>query len=97
MAGSLIIDYHKVAGSIPVEQYVREVIAGQRFDSNLSKQLHKGFEVHGLIPNYTNCETSANWGVEIVWKNPDYQHHPARALSRMYAFMFKSPFMPQGV
>ena len=73
VAGSLIVDYAKVADSVPVEQYVRDVIAGLRFDSNLSKQLHKGFKVHGLIPNYSDSEQSAHWGVEIVWSNPDYR------------------------
>ncbi len=73
VAGSLIIDYYKVADRVPVEQYVRDVVAGRRFDSNLSKQLHKGFKVYGLIPNYSNSEQSANYGVEIVWRNPDYR------------------------
>jgi hypothetical protein len=79
-AGSLIIDYYKVADHIPVEQYVEDVIAGKRFDTNLSKQLHKGFKVHGLIPNYSSTETSLNWGVEIAWGNPDYvpQRQPER-------------------
>jgi hypothetical protein len=100
VAGSLIIDYHRVADSVPVEQYVREVVAGQRFDTNLSKQLRKGFVVHGLIPNYTNCDTSGNWGVEIVWMNPDYQqvrHPTARVLPRQYAFALKSPAVLQSV
>jgi hypothetical protein len=79
-AGSLIIDYYKVADHIPVEKYVEDVIAGRRFDTNLSKQLHKGFKVHGLIPNYSSTETSLNWGVEIAWDNPDYvpQRQPER-------------------
>jgi len=80
VAGSLIIDYHKVADQIPVEKYVEDVVAGRRFDTNLSKQLRKGFKVHGLIPNYSKTATSRNWGVEIVWENPDYapQRQPER-------------------
>jgi hypothetical protein len=92
VAGSLIVDYHKVADTVPVEQYVHDVIDGRRFDSNLSKQLHKGFRVHSLIPNYSDCETSANWGVEIVWENPDYRR-TVRVLSRQ--FVLNHPFMPQ--
>lgn len=87
VAGSLIIDYHKVADHVPVEKYVEDVIAGKRFDSNLSKQLRKGFKVHGLIPNYSIIESSLNWGVEIVWENPDYvpQRQPERrVLPRRY-------------
>lgn len=72
-AGSLPIDYSKVADHVSIEQYVREVVAGTRFDTNLSKQLRKGFKVHGLIPNYTNEENCGGYGVEIVWDNPDYR------------------------
>lgn len=72
VAGSLIRDYAAVADQISAEDYVREVVAGLRFDSNLSKQLRKGFVVHGLIPNYTETESSRGWGVEIVWENPHY-------------------------
>lgn len=69
VAGSLIVGYSAVADHVSVEHYVRDVVDGNRFDSNLSKQLHKGFEVHGLIPDYSE----GNWGVEIVWRNPDYR------------------------
>ncbi|MEZ4668505.1 MAG: hypothetical protein R3E39_11360 [Anaerolineae bacterium] len=72
-AGSLPIDYGKVADHMDIEQYVQEVIAGARFDTNLSKQLRKGFKVHGLIPNYTIEPSCRGWGVEIVWDNPDYR------------------------
>ncbi len=73
VAGSLIVGYSAVADHVSVEQYVRDVVDGNRFDSNLSKQLHKGFEVHGLIPNYSE----GNWGVEIVWRNPEYRRVPS--------------------
>lgn len=73
VAGSLIVDYGLVADYVSAEQYVRDVVAGKRFDSNLSKQLHKGFTVHGLIPNYSDEPRSLGWGVEIVWHNRDYR------------------------
>jgi GNAT superfamily N-acetyltransferase len=89
VAGSLIIDYHKVADHVPVEKYVEDVVAGLRFDTNLSKQIHKGFQVHGLIPNYSIDELSRGWGVEIVWENPEYssQRRPERrtVVPRRYA------------
>lgn len=78
VAGSLIVDYGKVADQISAEQYVREVVAGLRFDSNLSKQLRKGFKVYGLIPNYSIDVNSRGWAAEIVWVNPDYR--PARRI-----------------
>lgn len=77
VAGSLIVGYGAVADHVSVEQYVRDVVEGKRFDSNLSKQLHKGFEAHGLIPNYSNDDQSLGWGVEIVWHNPDYRRAPS--------------------
>jgi hypothetical protein len=73
VAGSLPIDYGKVADHISIDQYIAEVVAGTRFDTNLSKQLRKGFKVHGLIPNYTNEPSCGSYGVEIVWDNPDYR------------------------
>ncbi|MBI5668298.1 MAG: hypothetical protein HZC41_09850 [Chloroflexi bacterium] len=78
VAGSLITDYHRVAREVSPEQYVQDVVAGKRFDSNLSKQLRKGFQVRGLIPNYTIADSSCHYGVEIVWDNPDYR--PAHRL-----------------
>lgn len=78
VAGSMIVDYGKVADQISAAQYVREVVAGLRFDSNLSKQLRKGFKVYGLIPNYTIDMNSRGWAAEIVWVNPDYR--PARRI-----------------
>ncbi|MFZ4816340.1 MAG: hypothetical protein ACOYL5_17530 [Phototrophicaceae bacterium] len=84
VAGSAIIDYHTAAHLTP-EQYVQEVVAGVRFDTNLSKQLHKGFKVHNIIPNYLPPnEGSLGYGVTIVWYNPDYRvgasapHHITR-------------------
>ena len=73
VAGSLPIDYGKVADHISIDQYIAEVVAGTRFDTNLSKQLRKGFKVHGLIPNYTNEPSCGSYGVEIVWDNPNYR------------------------
>lgn len=72
IAGSMIMDYHQVAHDITPEDYVREVVAGRRFDNNLSKQLRMGFQARNLIPNYCDDPRSLNWGVAIVWENPDY-------------------------
>ena len=84
VAGSAIMDYHTVAAEISAADYVREVAAGLRFDTNLSKQLHKGFVIHNLVPDYLedDDEFTMGWGVTIVWHNPDYRptaglHAPA--------------------
>jgi ribosomal protein S18 acetylase RimI-like enzyme len=73
IAGSMIMDYHTVADQMSPEDYVREVVAGVRFDTNLSKQLHKGFKVLSLIPNYETDPRSLNWAVAIRWDNPNYR------------------------
>ncbi len=78
VAGSAIIDYYKVADQVPVEDYVRGVVAGQRFDRNLSKQLRKGFRAVAPIPDYLPDPETRGWGVVIVWDNPDYD--PARVV-----------------
>lgn len=75
IAGGIIMDYAAAydAEGLSPDQYVREVIAGKRFDTNLTKQLHKGFRVASLIPNYDEDPRSYNWGVALVWDNPDYR------------------------
>ena len=73
VAGSIFMDYHKAAQEISPQDYVREVIQGQRYDTNLTKQLHKGFRVQNLIPNYIDDMRTLNWAAAIVWDNPDYR------------------------
>lgn len=80
VAGSAIIDYHKVSDHVPVDEYVADVVAGRRFDTNLSKQLRMGFRAHAIIPNYLMDWDCRGYGVEIVWDNPDYV--PARPARR---------------
>ena len=72
IAGSMIMDYHNVAHLMTPEQYVREVAAGQRFDTNLTKQLHKGFRIVNLIPNYVHDSRTLDWAAAILWDNPEY-------------------------
>lgn len=73
IAGSAIIDYPAVASEVSVEQYIQDVAAGRRFDTNLTKQLHKGFRAAALLPGYLSVEETGGWGVLIVWDNKDYQ------------------------
>lgn len=72
VAGSLFMDYHTVADVVTPQQYVQDVVSGARVDNNLSKQLHKGFKVHNLIPDYIDDPRTHNWAAAIVWTNPDY-------------------------
>ncbi|MCC6616902.1 MAG: GNAT family N-acetyltransferase [Anaerolineae bacterium] len=95
IAGSIPMDYHNVAASMAVEDYVREVVEGKRFDTNLSKQLHKGFQVHNLIPEYIHDMRSLNWAVAIVWDNPAYEpgklaEAPLFEVPRLYRTQLRS-------
>ena len=72
IAGSAIISYHKVADTVPVEEYVADVIAGRRFDQNLSKQMKMGFKPLHIIPNYLPDADCVGYGVEMVIENPAY-------------------------
>ena len=75
VAGSLFVGYDEVADQMSPEQYVQEVVAGKRFDSNLSKQLKKGFKFRNLIPNYTEEPRTKDYAAAILWLNPDYRPH----------------------
>lgn len=72
ISGSVIMNYREVAHLLTPEAYVREVVAGRRFDNNLSKQLKMGFSAGNLIPNYVSDDTSLGWGVALLWYNQDY-------------------------
>ena len=89
IAGAIPMDYHCVADQMSIEQYVDEVVTGVRFDTNLSKQLHKGFQVHNLISNYIHDPRSHDWAVAIRWDNPAYvlgkeADAPLFAVPRLY-------------
>ena len=76
IAGSAIISYHKVADTVPVEEYVADVIAGRRFDQNLSKQIKMGFKPLHIIPNYLPDADCVGYGVEMMIENPTYVPAP---------------------
>lgn len=71
-----------VAGAMPkgfavhqrgmsVEQYVSRVVKGEMFDPVLSIQLKRGYHVWGIIPDYLDDPSCGNYGVFIVWRNPE--------------------------
>jgi GNAT superfamily N-acetyltransferase len=102
IAGSMPIDFHRAAtAGVDIEQYVREVVAEDRWDTNLSKQLIKGCRVLNVIPNYlTDSEETQDYGVAIVWHNPDYRaprriaaaaRRPARPAARPSAINRTNP------
>ena len=81
VAGSLFIDYHLHADRYTPDEYVRAVIAGEVFDTNLTKQLAKGFRVVNMIPDYIDEPRTKDYGAAIVWDNPDYR--PGQAAERV--------------
>ena len=73
VAGGLIPGYAEYKGSMAPRQYVDQVKAGAIYDSTLSFQLGRGFEVRGLLENYIEDTASDNWATLIVWENPTYR------------------------
>ena len=82
IAGSMPIDFHKAsAEGVNIQAYVDDVLAGRRWDTNLSKQVKKGFRVHNIIPDYLmDAPSTRNYAVAILWDNPAYR--PARGVSQ---------------
>jgi GNAT superfamily N-acetyltransferase len=76
IAGGALPGYYHHKSSMPVDQYVAKVVAGELHDPTLSFQLENGFEVRGLLPDYIEDESDDGWAALIVWENPT---HPANS------------------
>lgn len=88
VAGSALVSYYRYSERISPEDYVRGVVAGKYFDTNLSKQIAKGFRPLITIPNYVTDVEACGWGVVIVWDNPAYDpmQKPRRIFARPYVY-----------
>jgi len=54
-----------------VEAYVEQIEQKKQRDPVLSFQLHNGFEIIGVIPNYLAVDhASLGYGVHLQWRNP---------------------------
>ncbi len=73
VAGGLIPGFLAYKESMPPSEYVARVCAGDLYDSTLTFQLRRGFEVRGLLENYIEDEASDNWATLIVWQNPSFK------------------------
>jgi GNAT superfamily N-acetyltransferase len=71
IAGGSLPGYFDHKASMPVDEYVDKVVAGELQDPTLSFQLSEGFEVRGLLENYVEDEADDGWAALIVWENPD--------------------------
>ncbi len=71
VAGGMPKGYHRHRDVMAIEAYVAQVVRGEIQDATLSVQLRRGYNVYGIIPDYLDDPSSANYGVLIVWRNPD--------------------------
>ena len=81
VAGGALKDYHRYADRMPVDAYVRAVVRGDLFDTNLTKQIHMGFKIIAIIPDYVEDPDTLGYAALITWENPDY--HPQRRAQRV--------------
>jgi len=71
VGGSRLPGYAAVAGVLPADEYVREVVEGSRTDPVLSAHLKDGWQVVRPIHGYLQHDIeSGNWAAVIQWVNP---------------------------
>lgn len=71
IAGGALPGYFEFKKTLPVDQYVAQVVAGELRDPTLSFQLGNGFQVRGMLENYLEDESDDGWAALIVWENPE--------------------------
>ena len=76
IAGGALPGYFDYKKTLPIDQYVAKVVAGELRDPTLTFQMENGFEVRGLLENYLEDESDDGWAALIVWENPGYNREP---------------------
>ncbi|GGJ73222.1 GNAT family N-acetyltransferase [Deinococcus aquiradiocola] len=71
VAGAMPKGYGRHAHRMPIEEYVHRVILNELQDPVLSVQLRRHYRVWGVIPEYLEDASCRNYGVFIVWRNPE--------------------------
>ncbi len=71
VAGGMPKGYHRHQAAMAIEAYLARVVRGDIDDPTLSRQLRRGYHVYGIIPDYLDDPSCANYGALIVWRNPD--------------------------
>lgn len=70
-AGSRLRGYYRWASRLSPEAYVERVVRGELQDPTLSFQLHHGFTVLAVVPNYLRHDPeSLGYAAVIEWLNP---------------------------
>ena len=68
-----------------VEDYVEAIKAKKARDPVLSFQLHNGFEVIGIVPEYLNVDhQSMGYGIHLIWRNPKVPSTQEASKSKEY-------------
>jgi hypothetical protein len=81
VGGSRLPGYGAIADTVAADQYVREVVTGDRIDPVLSAHLKDGWQVVRPIHGYLQHDPeSANWAAVIQWVNPNCPPPPEFAL-----------------
>ncbi|MCX7600481.1 MAG: GNAT family N-acetyltransferase [Meiothermus sp.] len=75
VAGAMPKGYAPYQRDLHIEQYVARVVRGEMFDPVLSIQLRRGYCVWGIIPDYLDDPSCGNYGVFIVWRNPELKEN----------------------
>jgi GNAT superfamily N-acetyltransferase len=70
-AGARLRGFHKHAGRMTAEEYVRRVARGSLRDPTLSFQLNRGFHILAVVEGYLRHDPeSLGWAAVIEWLNP---------------------------
>ncbi|MFD0958058.1 GNAT family N-acetyltransferase [Paenibacillus chungangensis] len=70
LGGGRMPGYHKAAAELTPEQYVSEVIRGERRDPVLSFLLRCGRTPVSLVADYLDDEESLHYALLMEWRNP---------------------------
>src|SRR5207237_1331340 len=68
-AGGRLWDYHDVAEELTPQEYVEQVVSGERRDRVLTPQLRAGFRFAGILPGYLEDWRSHDFASHLVWRN----------------------------
>jgi GNAT superfamily N-acetyltransferase len=90
-AGARLRGYHRYAGRMSAEEYVIKVINEELYDPTLSFQLHRGFQVLAVAPDYLHHDPeSLGYAAVIEWIN-DAVAKPEDYVGRDPRFMRRQP------
>ena len=69
--GAMPRGYGRVADALSIEAYVARVVRGDAHDPVLSLTLRHGYHVYGVMAGYLEDPSCADYGVFVIWRNPD--------------------------